>query len=87
MSEYFPLPGDEISVDLNDEDRRIVIASSYVSDEPEVDVMVVLLNKQSPYYTVSCGVIENDRFVNHVSHDFRNIVPAAEFYQQESGCY
>lgn len=74
----FPMPNDSVLVGFSNkygEDREIVIASSYIDDD---NAIILTLRKNPPYYRVATPY--DERF-------FRNIVPAVEFYQNESGCY
>lgn len=76
-----PMPNDVI-------DGRTIIASAYLTDEDDEQVMVMLmvLNPQPPFYTVvetSLPVLIS----MPEGTDFSNIIPAAEFYQQESSCW
>ena len=83
----FPMPNDVIN-------GSTVVASVEYRDEPSLIALVLLLNKQAPYFTVAHYYQEAspDAPVYPRGHllvhgDFENIVPAVEEYTQQGGDY
>jgi hypothetical protein len=77
-----PMPGEHLhSLDA------VVIASCYLNDDDDTTAVagILLLNGQPPYYTYGEYDLRSGTFEYYA--DFPNIIPAAEHYSGETGCY
>jgi hypothetical protein len=79
-----PMPNDYLNID---DETVTVIASTYQTDT--TGVLVVLRNKPGLYYAVVEIDLynENEYFESSYSKKFPNIIPAVEFYRDQTGCY
>lgn len=85
MSEIkLPLPNDYIYLDG---ENMQVVASTFQTDDTGV---LICLRHKPPYYYVaeiSLYTVHSDHRFSKWFKKFPNIIPAAEFYQQQTGCY
>jgi hypothetical protein len=76
-----PLPGETF-------DGRTVIASTWVRDDEEpILALLMLLNPKPPYYTVASLIWSGGGWVIEASEDQPNINPATEAYSNQGGDY
>jgi hypothetical protein len=70
-------------------DGTIVVASTWLNDEPgEEQALLLTLASSAPYYRVrEISTNNGGDWTNQWFDDFPNIVPAVEAYQENGGDY